>query len=325
MTISTSELLALLNEFISENQLRLSQHTFIASERHKDVKECLMHLEGIVGRNEENIKKLTNPPLIPDKRVLGKKLADSLSQLEQYLYSTFKDACEVAFDYVAKFFKDRSFVLPRVCVKVIAGDQLVVLFRRPELQIQSLNISTDGNTAFEKIAAGADYFICNDIPESVENGGYQNVRLIKEKVLEFNKSDFRNSFLYDDEIDDASRAWRECWKEIVVVEGNSQRTMQPPLDSCYKSILVIPMSLETGKLDEAFVSHFNISTESGRAIFGFVSFDHRHVDFFDETLDVAFGYILADILSLYLIQQLTYTQYSSIYYQAATLLSHLGH
>ena len=324
MPNSIDELLTLLNEFICENQLRLSQHTFIASEKHKRVKVCMSELEGFWETDKKVTKNLTNPSLISDKRVieLNEELSDSLTDLETYLHSTFKDASEFAFDYALKFFSHRFSVMPRACVKVIAGEKIISLFRRPSSVAQSLDININESTAFEKIASGARYFLCNNIPAGIKDGEYQNVKIIKERVIDYEKSEPDQISLSGESAYAPDEKWAKCWKEIILVEDGKEKVISYPIDSCYKSALVIPMSLTTGRLDKQFMSHFRISTDSSKAIFGFLCFDHQNTSFFDESIDSKFGFILADILSLYLIQQLTYTQYSSAYFQAVSLLTH---
>jgi hypothetical protein len=94
--------------------------------------------------------------------------------------------------------------------------------------------------------------------------------------------------------------------------------------TCYKSTMVIPMSLIKSRLDDRFVHNFISSNEVENILFGFLCFDHCNTNFFHDNIDYLFGYILADSLSLYLILQLSCTEYSSTYKQAIEILNSLS-
>ncbi|HAG82514.1 MAG TPA: hypothetical protein DCL61_15460 [Cyanobacteria bacterium UBA12227] len=299
MSHSVNEILKFISEYICDNQAGLAQYTFLASEGHKKLKNSVNQLEDGIPVNIDEIK--TN-----------------FNELEEYLYLGFCEAFDNSFNYAIKFFQPRAKNSPRACIKVIAAEYLTTLYRKPELYIKDENVKLQDNTAFQCIAQGEKYFICNDIPEGIKNGSYRNSRIIQEAVLQY-KSQANLSALEKKSYD---KEWIKCWKKVILVNGIEEEIPSPP-EACYKSTLVIPMSLLAKKLDQRFLSHFQIGKLPNipqKAIFGFLCFDHHTENFFNEDIDVSFGYILADVLSLYLIQQLTYTQYSSAYFRAKHFL-----
>ena len=74
------------------------------------------------------------------------------------------------------------------------------------------------------------------------------------------------------------------------------------------------MTLWNIELEEIFRNKIQ-ATDIGRAIFGYLCFDHVDVGFFKDE-DIELGYIFADILSLYFIARATYTDFSDTYKNA---------
>jgi hypothetical protein len=77
-------------------------------------------------------------------------------------------------------------------------------------------------------------------------------------------------------------------------------------------------------MDEEFIRNFRANSSGldvpKTPILGFLCLDHHYSDFFNESDDISIGYILADILSLYLIQQLVCTEYSGTYERARAII-----
>src|SRR5260370_18109716 len=74
-----------------------------------------------------------------------------------------------------------------------------------------------------------------------------------------------------------------------------------------------------------------------RYIFGYLCLDHREIGYFDEEHDVSFGYIFADLLSVYAFTRMVYTdvsrtfsdvqkflQESNIHWKVEKLMEHLA-
>ncbi len=76
--------------------------------------------------------------------------------------------------------------------------------------------------------------------------------------------------------------------------------------------MIIPMTLWNSDLSEDFKKRINIKNVD-RVIFGFLCMDHVDTNFFDEETDVPVGYYFADILSMYLLTRLIYTEISETF------------
>jgi hypothetical protein len=306
-TITAHSVLKLIKSYVCENQQKLSQYNFLVNEKHKALKEALNAF------TEESASQVGSEQAEARKQILVSSLLD----LENYLTSTFEQECVHTFDHAIKYFRARSEVLPRGSVKVIVDQKLAVLSRFPsDLPYpQASEVSVEENSAFVKIAAGDSFFLSNNIPECVESEEYFNEKLNIEKVIHYNRERERTIATGDDHKEFLDDLWRQCWQDEVhdgIASARDER-------ACYRSSLVIPMALSVDALTKEFSSRFAIDSggikkeEVKSLVFGFLCFDHQQEDFFTDEDDVNFVYIMADILSLYLVQQLIYTQYSSVY------------
>jgi hypothetical protein len=300
------KILDCLNEYICENQSILSQYTFFVNELHKNLKD--IH-RSITNNNIES-----NEKLLLD-------LKEALVELESFLDEDLSKAFKSAYKCSEVFFDGRSEILPRMCIKVFIDNQIFTLLSLPSVDsTKGQGFEADRNTAFESINRGNKYYICNDIPKAVENNEYKNCRIIREKVLKYNEILLNQK----EDTDSLEKEWLECWLPSSVFDPTTNtKEVEQQVDprTCYRSTLVVPMSLTKSKLKNRFVEHFISSGNEAETIaFGFLCLDHDNVNFFDEKPDQSFVYILADVLSLYLIQQLSCTEYSSIYKDSIKLL-----
>jgi hypothetical protein len=300
------ESLTILQKLVCTNQSELVQYTFLASEKHKQVKNLLSQLIDLdIYKTKSQFSGLS-------AQKLKDELKSSLNELDEYLYFKFAEIFQINYKYILSFFKERSNLPPRACLKVIVGNQLVTLFRTPYNLVADLQINPDENTAFKKIASGDKFYYSNNIPEEIESENYTNPRIDRQKVIEYNKLMKESSGLQSPEDDQV--AWANCWKPVALLNGSDE--IEPPIETCYKSTFVMPLSLDSRTLQDKFLQHFKVKPGLERLIFGFLCLDHGTVDFFEKDVDSAFINIMADILSQYLIQQLTFTQYSASYYKA---------
>ena len=86
-------------------------------------------------------------------------------------------------------------------------------------------------------------------------------------------------------------------------------------------------------LQPVFKNHFSIPDKIvskkkgndddsvGRAIYGFLCFDHQQINYFNTDVDINIGYVFADILSIFLIQRLIYTEYSKTFQKAQEIIN----
>ncbi len=307
MATPTSEILEILRGLVCENQLGVAQYHFLANEKHKELKDALSDFSG------------SSQSLASDSHLIAKKML----ALEHYLYVELRKFFEISCRQVEKLFADRypDSKLPlRFCIKVINGDHLATIFRYPASKIKETinNVKTD-NTAFQVIADGAPYYLCNNIPMGIISKSYHNTRIRMASVADL----FAKGCMFPNE-EDGDQVWCSCWEDIIIHDGQGETIKRPSVDFCYKSTLVIPMSLKTEHMDKEFIRNFNVGLsgldESKTPILGFLCLDHHYKDFFNDSDDISIGYILADILSLYLIQQLVCTEYSSVYKRARSVM-----
>ena len=165
----------------------------------------------------------------------------------------------------------------RFSIKVVEEQYVIDLFRNHNLESFFHESLYSENSAFDQIMNfNAKYYINNDIEKSYLDGNYKNPRLKKDTP------------------------WEKAWKEYNSVNISNQ---------FYNSTLVIPISITVYELDKdtLFYNKYfeqnndtKINTKT-RAIWGFVCFDSKQRNYFDEQSNLDLGFIIADILSLYVI------------------------
>jgi hypothetical protein len=312
MIKDSHDLLAFLREYICDNQAALSQYIFTANEKHKAIKEFLNEVKSFPegADTEVNEKYREN-------------LSKLIIELDEHLLVNFGKIFEKTYGYIIRYFQSRSALPPRATIKVIDSNKIATLLKMPEFFIENTYIDIAENSAFRAIAEDQKYYLCNDIPTGIVQKLYKNKRIDLDKASNFVKRKREEENALSERFKGRSRDiydldWAACWKPVRLIDSN--REIQPPAETCYKATLVVPMSLQTSKITKDFKTQFKISESKKRAIFGFLCFDHVLTDFFNES-DVDFAYILADMLSLYLIYYLMHTQYSSVYYEAKLLVA----
>lgn len=165
------------------------------------------------------------------------------------------------------------------------------------------------NTGFQYVFNNGRYYLCPDIPSKAKGGYYINPRLQNHLARNYNPP--RKAFIKKEAID---TAWCDCW-----VRGSS--TPAEWERSCYKSTLIVPMTLINNDLDDEFKKDFfNSSFHDNRTIIGYLCFDHPIIDYFNENIDVKLGYIFADILSLYFYSAYIHTTISQTFQKAKEFL-----
>lgn len=277
----------LLKEFICYNQGEYAQYNFLVSRRHQELKVAL-------------------------SKGAKTDIETKIDTLDKFVFTQAEAVFTKNFEIIKKCFSGRNEKLPRICVKCHNDKkQIVDVFRDRQAYLNNPYRISD-NTGFNEVYKTGRAYQNNDIPRAAREGRYKNPRLhsgaVKNYVL---------SKSFSTRGDDVN--WINCWNPIV--EEDSQT--QPKPESCYKSTLIVPMTLLNNELNDEFKGAFKIDNkqvdvvdEKPRAIWGYLCFDHPERDYFIESIDGALGYIFADTLSLYLITQLTYTEYSKTYISA---------
>lgn len=274
-------------DFVCYHQGEFIQYTFLAGEYHKALKD-------------EFLKEKKNYCEIKNKH----------DELIEYLNEKLGDVVTKSFELIKRFYRGRHLKLPRICIKVNFDPEkkiITELFREHKVKYIA-DCSVDENKGFQYIKENGKYFLCQDIPSEIQKGEYFNPRLVKEAVSNYKsvnifKRYFRSKSYHTDD------AWVNCWKRIETDNGQSIRTHYR---NCYKSTLIIPLTLLNNNLDKRFLKKFNIENVN-RTIFGYLCFDHIETNYFNPVADVDFGYIFGDVLSLYLLVRFMYVDQSSTY------------
>jgi hypothetical protein len=106
-----------------------------------------------------------------------------------------------------------------------------------------------------------------------------------------------------------SDKWEEYWSGAAG-KGDA---------SFYKSTLIHPLTLWDNDISEEFKRGVNISNVD-RSIFGFLCFDHRDVNYFEEDADAFVAKIFADIMCTYVFIRMIYTDFSSTFIKVREVL-----
>lgn len=278
---SNDRTLAIIQSSICFNQGAFIQYSFLTAEKHKKMKEEFFR----EARNKELVSAYT------------KDLIDYLNK--SFYENTYKN-----FEYLHSYFEGRRKIAPRICIKgnfsMLGKDTIVSVFRDRPVYYDS-DAELINNTGFATVAATGRYYIQNNIPLAAKARKYINPRLDSKKVKELSRAYFPGINKNNKSL---SESWAECWRDYSR-EKNDEA-------SYYKSTMIVPMTLWNNDLVDEFKDLIKIRNVD-RAIFGFLCFDHVEENYFSENKDVSIGYIFADILSLYVMTRLIYTEISKTY------------
>ncbi len=285
-----------ISKSVCYNQKMIAQYHFILSQKHKKLKDlCSIHKSNL-GKNEEIIS--------------------SYRDLQDYSYNALKIIVKENFSFVMQCLHDRATEQPRVCLKLMNRGSIITAFRDRSSSIPEKKIDSFMNTALERICKGESHYLSNDIPSDAKSGLYVNARITnQEKVNSYIHNNPVNSLLSKIPGFNKHTNWRDCWERLD--SGRKDLAELSP-EVCYKSTLVIPLSLKRSELDHLFIMQFDNNNapdenDAERMIFGFLCFDHQDIKFFEKSIDLKMGYIFADMISIYLITRKMYTDCSTTY------------
>ena len=277
-----------LRDFICFHQGEFIQFAFLAGEYHKALKTEF---------SKENRSRDT--------------IASRHDELLEYLNEKIGAIVSSSFSLIQNLYSDRHVKSPRICLKVNFDpkeEMVVGLFREQNVGYVS-DCSVNENKGFQYIKENGQYFLCQDIPKEAQKGEYFNPRLIKQAVDIYQSlGRIKRYFKTKDKVY-VDENWVNCWKRIETENGQPVR---PHYRSCYKSTLIIPLTLLNNNLNKKFIEKFNIPNVN-RTIFGYLCFDHVEINYFKPIFDVDVGYIFADILSLYLLVRFIFVNQSATY------------
>ncbi len=285
-----NDILKILASAVCYNQGKYIEFEFLVSEKHKSLKTATYQAT-------------------PDLNEVAKCYDELLAHMEMQLQTVSKKNFQFLRDYFCA--GKRSRYAPRICIKVVKSGKIAEGYRSEKRTYFLSEHSPGENTGFESVVENGTYYLENNIPESAIKGYYKNPRLDPLRVHNYKAS--RKSRFVQESID---QDWVDCWFR--------EPSDPPPIKwqcACYKSTLIIPMTLINNDLDSEFRdTFFGPVPEESRAIWGFLCFDHPTTEYFNEEDDVKIGYIFADVLSLYFISAHIHNSRSKTFGLACQLL-----
>ncbi len=286
--IKYEKIVHVINKAICDNQIAFVQYSYLASIKHKYMKE------EFYGKKRPE------------------KLDEYCKELERHLDDELGEAFKINFDHIKDFFQIRAKLTPRICVKAHNDAIQIVDLLRDKQTYKSPMYPIDSNSGFKNVYNTGQYYIENNIPKKVTQGSYKNPRLhhnAHSYKLYFWENMIIKLFKKDDE------RWTNYWQ----IPGSTDR---PEATDCYKSTIIIPMTLDGNRFkNPEFKKSFNIDKNTERAIYGYLCIDYHHKDFFNDLIDSRVGYVFADIMSLYLINHLQYMDNSKTYHEVQDFLT----
>jgi hypothetical protein len=280
-----------IKDVVCYNQGELAQYSYLAGEKHKAMKDEL---------------KKSSPDIVNVKKFK--------TELERHLNEKLSKIAKENFAQLKRFYNGHSKREPRVCIKAARDGKVIDLFREED-QLYIKNYGIKENKGFSHVNDTGKYYLCNNIPYEIKQRRYYNPRLDMHKALLYSSPKLnwlRQRLCQED------TKWIDCWEIIKNVSREGGET--PTAEQCYKSTLITPMTLLGNTLSKEFMDQFRMKSLPERAIYGFLCIDHHHTNYFKNDIDVPLSYIFADLISLYLITNLTYTEYSKTYEQAESLI-----
>lgn len=288
----------LIRRVVCLNQAEILQNIFVAGELHRKAKAAG------VGNNLNELKVLHN-------------------YLNENLYRVIKSNIEIYHD-LTKLYKVDHHRRPRICVKLQhkdhKGRQLVFPFVRDATVGYNSRCCVDDNSASLHVTTHGSYYLCPNIPIYAQRGLYKNRRLVMNAVRNYSPEPLSSLKKYSRSVTVRDPQWIECWRKIG--------SLTPPYSTCYKSTLVVPITLTNNTLGPDFLELFkekmvaladvsnapadgsNVSGYFHREMFGALCLDHVELDYFNDDYDVHVGYIFADVFAIYLFIRHIYTTFS---------------
>ena len=271
--------------FTCHHQGLLIQYLTFTNEYHKNLR---LEMDSDKPQKAENVKKIRRA-------------------FNRFINEGFKDAWMSSVYMLNTYYNNGSDNIPRFCLKGTEESEtddrekyIVDIFRENGKATNSKCL-IDDNTGFAECSKNGYFYMLNDIPSSAKKGNYKNPRLDKRLVDDYrlpSKLEFSRRKGFD-------KKWGKCWDGYKEGVPSFNKT-------CYRSTLIIPLTLIGNQLSDVFKSYTHIGKNAERMIYGFFCMDHVSLNAFSNE-DVAIGYIVADWLSIYLIMRYNFVVWSEVY------------
>lgn len=252
----------------------------------------------------------------------GPSIQSAEKRLREFITKELESICFRTCKKIETCFQDRRATPVRACVKVYVNDggsselghpSIKTIARTTEVPYDNDFEKTyiDNNTGFRKAQVTKCEFLSNDLLADILNRSYtQNRRLNIDQILA-DRDVLKN--MTEEEI---SKHWPRYWDNGSI---NAEH-----ISSCYRSTLIIPMTLMNNDLSNEFKTEFKFKSIENKniehVIFGYLCLDHVEPDYFVKPGDIDIGYFFADILTLYQVVALAFTAGSETYQMARKVL-----
>jgi MarR family protein len=277
-----------INNIVCYHQGRFIQYMYMAAEKHKKLKNELDNGCDVAQVNED------------------------ARDLIEFINSEFYQATHTTFSMLKEYFLCSRSSAPRVCLKGgfpdEASDKVRAIFRDGVVDYDS-STEAKNNTGYLQVIATGRYYLQNNIPDAFARNEYVNPRLDGHRL---SAGAGTGGGLYEP-------SWDELWNDYSPEKAGDA--------SFYKSTLIVPLTFWNNSLSPEFKRAvaskgdvFGSTGGIGKTIFGFLCFDHRHVDYFVEA-DISVGYVAADLLSMYIFTRRMYTDMSESFQRVREILN----
>lgn len=186
----------------------------------------------------------------------------------------------------------------RFCIKVAFDGNIEDVFRDKGVML-GYRFPIEKNTGFDEVLKTGHEFLCNTIPKDTKNGSYTNLRINKKLAKQYKSPGFFKRKGFNSSAGKCSDPdWMKCW--------DTNDDVEPKPESCYKSTLIIPMTLAKADASNDLRKTLKMDEGYEKTTYGYICLDHVHENFFHKPEDIDVGYFFADLLSLYLVNRLNY-------------------
>jgi hypothetical protein len=278
----TKALLSFVRNALTYNRDAQLQYTYLTARKHKALKEAL---SANAAKSEVETLFLT---------------------LLEFLNRRFYEVVAKNFEFLHAYYGTKEGAPPRICLKgtfrLDANETVVSIFRDHQVDYeQQSDTAIERNSGFHHIKNTGTYFLENNLPKAAVEGTYVNPRLRIEQIREQAKFGGLGQVTTD---------WDRYW---IGFDDAHQGDA-----SFYKSTLIIPLTL-SADVGQDFKQEVPIE-DIDKSVFGFLCFDHRDVDYFDEGADVSMSEIFAGFLCHYVFTRLIYTDMSETFSNVCKIL-----
>ncbi|WP_310565630.1 hypothetical protein [Hydrogenophaga sp.] len=291
-------------------QGHLAEFIVVAGERHKQLRIALD-----AHRTKES-------------RQTKKDLGIAYKAVSTHLDHHLGRACQAVFTALNQYFDDRHHAYlhrPRFCIKLRRGENVYTYARDGAVSVdrseKAFQAARDDNTGFDWVATQGSPFFENDLPTLAKAARYKNPRLNVARATSYSSSwlapllDRLSAKPVDDD------RWIDCWEA-------DRPAVRPSAVACYKSTLIVPMTLLHHQVSAEFKEYFGLHghllpAESEKYNFGFLCVDSHHKDFFNDQ-DRANLFMHADLFCLFLISAYTFREHSQTFADAEKIVKSVG-